>query len=176
MSHPAATRPDPSEYAADFGKYIQLVPAGDIQAFLATQLADLLALLSGLSDEQSLVHHAPYTWSIKQVVGHVTDCERIFGYRALRIARGDATPLASFDENEYMRNSNFDRCPFIELLDEFANIRRSHLAMFKHLEPEAWLRRGVVRDHPATARAFAYAIAGHAKHHLDILHRRLAVG
>jgi hypothetical protein len=176
MSHPATTRPDSSEYAADFAKYIQLVPAGDIQAFLATQLADLLALLSGLSDEQSLVHHAPYTWSFKQVVGHVTDCERIFGYRALRIARGDATPLASFDENAYMQMSNFDRCPFIELLDEFANVRRSHLAMFKHLEAEAWLRRGVVRDHPATTRAFAYAIAGHAKHHLDILHRRLAVG
>jgi hypothetical protein len=176
MPNPAARRPEPTEYAADFGKYIQLVPAGDIQGFLATQLADLLALVSGLSDEQSLVHHAPYSWSIKQVVGHVTDCERIFGYRALRIARGDATPLASFDENAYMQMSNFDRCPFIELLDEFANVRRSHLAMFKHLESEAWLRRGVVNDHPATTRAFAYAIAGHAKHHLDILHRRLAAG
>ena len=104
MSHPATTRPDVSEYGANFGQYIQLVPAGDIQALLATQLADLLALVSGLSDQQSLVHHAPYTWSIKQVVGHITDCERIFGYRALRIARGDATPLASFDENEYMRH------------------------------------------------------------------------
>lgn len=174
MPHPATTRPEASEYAADFGKYIQLVPAGDIQALLATQLADLLALVSGLSDQQSLVHHAPYTWSIKQVVGHITDCERIFGYRALRIARGDGTPLASFDENEYMRMSNFDRCPFAELLDEYANVRRSHLAMFKHLEPEAWLRRGVVNGHPATTRAFAYAIAGHTQHHLNILHRRLA--
>ena len=176
MSHPATTRPDASEYAAQFGQYIQLVPAGDIQGFLATQLADLLALVSGLSDQQSLAHHAPYSWSIKQVVGHITDCERIFGYRALRIARGDATPLSSFDENEYMRHSKFDRCPFAELLDEFANVRRSHLAMFKHLQPEAWLRCGVVNDHPATARAFAYAIAGHAQHHLNILHRRLAVG
>jgi hypothetical protein len=169
----ALTRPEPDEYAPPFGKYIQLVPTGDVQLFLAGQLDEILRLLSGLSDRDSLIHHAPYTWSIKQVVGHMTDCERVFAFRALWIARNDTTPLASFDENAFMQCSNFDVCPFEELLLEFEYVRRSTVSLFKHLQPESCLRRGVVKDHPATARAFAYVIAGHAKHHLDILHRRL---
>jgi hypothetical protein len=168
-------RPETNECGQGFGTYIRLVPDGDVLAFLESQLADLLKLAGGVSERESLVHHAPYTWSIRQVVGHMTDCERIFGYRALRIARNDATPLASFDENAFMQAANFDRLPIRELSDEFELVRRSHLCLFRHLEAEAWLRWGVVNNHPMTARAFVYAIAGHAKHHLDILHRRLAL-
>lgn len=173
MSNQIYTRPAANEYAAEFGKYVGLPPDRDIQSFLATQLDELLGLLAGMSDAESLVRHAPYTWSIKQVIGHLIDCERIFGHRALRIARNDATPLASFDENAYMQFADFDRWPTAELLAEFDHVRRSHLLFFRHLEPASWLRQGIVLNQPMTVRALAYVIAGHAKHHLDILHMRL---
>ncbi len=173
MPNPTTTRPDPTEHVAEFGNYIQLVPEGDIQLFLASQLTELLHLIAGLSEKESLMHHAPFTWSIRQVVGHITDCERIFGHRALWIARNNTTPLAGFDETDFMNAVNFDRYPMGELLSEFENVRRSYLLFFRHLEPEAWLRRGTVCEHPATMRALAWLIAGHTKHHLDILHKRL---
>jgi hypothetical protein len=173
MSISTASRPASGEYAPPFGKYIALVPEGDILSILESQLCDVRQLLDGISDQDSLAHHAPYTWSIRQVIGHVTDCERVFGYRALRIARDDSTPLAGFDENAWMQNMDFDRWPLVELLNEFEMVRRSHLALFLHHQPAAWTRRGVAIDHPATTRAFAYAIAGHTKHHLDIVRKRL---
>ena len=118
MSNASTSRPDETEFAPAFGNYVRLVPEGDIQQILAEQLAEVTAMLGTLVEEESLLHHAPYTWSIRQVVGHMTDCERVFGYRALRIARNDATPLATFDENAYMQHANFDRWPFRELLAE----------------------------------------------------------
>jgi hypothetical protein len=170
----AIGRPDATEYAPAFANYVNLVPAGDVQVLLEQQLAELTDLLSPVSEAESLVRHTPYTWSVKEVLGHITDCERIFGHRALRIARNDATPLSSFDENAYMTFATFDRVPFAELLAEFQTVRRSHLYLFRHLEPAAWTRRGIVNNHPATPRAFAFVIVGHARHHLDILRTRLA--
>jgi hypothetical protein len=174
MSSTDFAHPEATEYGPGFGSYIQLVTPCDVPAFLEAQSADLQNLLQGLSEHESLVHHAPYTWSIRQVVGHVTDCERVFGYRAMRIARNDPTPLPTFDDQPYVRVANFDRRHLTDLLDEFAALRRSHIMMLRHLEPEAWFRRGVVNDAPMSVRAMAYSIAGHAKHHLDILHKRLA--
>jgi hypothetical protein len=172
--HPATNPPAFEEHGPTFGKYISLVPAGDVRNFLAAQLGDFLALLSDLPEADSLKHHPPYTWSIKQVIGHITDTERVFGFRTLWIARGHTAPLVSFDENEFMAAANFDRYPFKDILAEFEHLRRSHLHMFAHFEPDAWMRRGTVNDHAATPRALAYAIAGHAKHHLDIVNRRLS--
>ncbi|HVT80197.1 MAG TPA: DinB family protein [Phycisphaerae bacterium] len=166
-------RPGGDEYAPPFGKYVALVPPGDALAFLGAQLAELEALLRGMSDAEAMTVHAPYAWTLKQVAGHLTDCERVFGYRALRIARGDATPLPSFDENAFMAASNFNRWPIEELLREFALVRRGHIALFEHLEDAAWTRRGVVSGHPASARAFLYVMGGHARHHIGILHQRL---
>jgi hypothetical protein len=173
---PRTSRPDPTEYGPYFGRYINLPPDGDIVLFLESQWAEFKSLLSGLTDRESLVRHPPYTWSIKQVVGHLSDCERVFGYRVLWIARNNATPLSSFDENDFMRAADFDRCPFAELLAEFESVRRSQLYLLQHLDPEAWLRRGLVNDHPTTVRAVAFVMGGHAKHHLDILHKRLGSG
>lgn len=173
MQSAAPSRPEQHEYAPDFDKYIRLVPTGDILEILAHQLADLLALLGPLGEAESLTVHAPYTWTLKQVVGHMTDCERVFGYRALRLARNDGTPLPGFDESRYMQFVDFNAWPMAELLEEFAMVRRSHLHLLRHFTPEAWLWRGTVIDHPATARALAYAMAGHAKHHLDIARKRL---
>ena len=175
MASPVIARPEAGEYPAGVANYVQLVPAGDLVANLADQAADLEGLVGGLSDEQALVRHAPYTWSIKQVVGHMADCERVFGYRAMRLARNDVTPLPGFDENAYMASVDFNGYPLSDLLAEFELLRHSHHLMFSHLSPDAWLRKGVVNNHPMTTRAVACVMAGHAQHHLDILHKRLGV-
>jgi len=174
MSELNMLRPEATEYGAYFGKYIQLPPDGDILGFLESQLSDLLSLLRGMSEQDSLVHHAPYTWSTKQVVGHISDSERVFAHRALWIARKSPTPLSSFDENAFMEAANFDRWPLGEILGEFELVRKSTLSLFRHFEPEVWLRRGIVNEQPTSVRAHAYVIGGHAKHHLVILHKRLA--
>lgn len=166
-------RPDESEYPTHVTGYVAKVPAGNLLQVLTVQAEDLKWLVGSLNDEEALVRHAPYTWSIKQVVGHLADCERVFGYRTMRIARADSTPLPGFDENAYMQAVDFDSRPLAELLEEFVLQRRAHLLMLAGLVPGAWLRRGVVSDHPISARAAACVMAGHAQHHLDILHQRL---
>lgn len=166
-------RPERAEYSDAVADYIQLVPQGDLLVILAAQVNDLTELVSPLSDAQALVHHAPYTWSTKEVVGHLADCERVFGYRAMRLARHDATPLPGFDENAYMQPADFNRCPIGELLAQFELARRSHVLMLHHLPAEAWLYRGMVNGHAMTTRAVACVMAGHAQHHLNILRKRL---
>lgn len=173
MIDPALSSPEVSEYGDAFAKYVRLMPEGDIRSFLDLQLIEMVDLLRPVPEHESLVRHPPYTWSIRQAVGHITDCERVFGYRALRMARGDATPLATFDEHAFMEHAGFDRCLLSELVTEFELVRRSHLLMFQQLEPAAWLRRGTVCGQPASVRAFAHVIGGHAQHHLEILRRRL---
>ena len=167
------TRPAVDEYAATFDRYIRLVPDGDVVELLDKQLARVQTLLEPLSDAQSLALHAPYTWTLKQVLGHLTDCERIFGYRALRLGRHDATPLAGFDENQFMEFADFNASPMAELLEEFTAVRRGHLLLFRHLSPSAWESRGTVIDHAMTPRALAYVMAGHLEHHLAIMKKRL---
>jgi hypothetical protein len=175
MPSPAIPRPDATEYSTAVANYVQLVVEADILSILAAQPAELVQLVGELNDEQSLVRHPPYTWTIKQVVGHMTDCERVFGYRAMRLARNDTTPLPGFDENAYMRFADFDRCPLSDLVAEFELLRRSHVIMLRSLEADAWLRAGVVNNHAMTVRAVAWVMAGHAQHHLNILHKRLQV-
>ncbi|MFO0891630.1 MAG: DinB family protein [Isosphaeraceae bacterium] len=169
-------RPDGSEYAPFYAGYVKLVPEGDILATLEAQLGEMLVLLSSVSESESLVRHAPYTWSVREVVGHMTDAERVFGYRALRFSRSDATPLASFDENAYTQAGCFDRVPLADLVREFEVTRRSNLLLFRHLSPESWSRGGKASDNFVTVRALAHIIVGHARHHTEILRKRLAPG
>jgi len=172
MEDPTLAQPDATEYAPPFANYVQK-STGDVLRALETQREELLGLLREISEQESFAKHAPYTWSVKEVVGHITDCERVFGHRALWIARGGEAPLPSFDEMAFMQAAQFDAYPFAELLDEFDVVRRSHLALFRHLQSDAWTRRGVVLNHPTTTRAMAHIIFGHTRHHLDILHKRL---
>jgi hypothetical protein len=174
MESPAAVAPAPTEFGSDFGKYIRLVPAGDVLEFLSAQHDELIRLLSPLTPDQSLLYHAPYTWSIRQVVGHMSDCERVFGYRALRLARQDATPLPGFDEQAFMQAANFDRWSLPDLVEEFSLVRQGHLRMIRQFEPAAWGYSGIVCGQSMTTRAMVYAIAGHAQHHLEIVRRRLS--
>jgi hypothetical protein len=166
-------RPDATEYADYYGKYIALVPEDDVVAALENQLERTRSLLRGVPEDESLVRHAPYTWSTREVVGHLIDCERVFGYRALRIARGDATALPGFDENAYARTAESDRCPLAELAVEFESLRRSHVWLFRHLPEAAWTRTGIANDQRVSVRAVAYILVGHERHHTTILSRRL---
>src|SRR5262249_56600981 len=120
-----------------------LVPEENILGMMYGQAEELFALLRAVPEKEAGVRHAPYTWSVREVVGHMMDAERVFAYRALRFARGDATPLPGFEENEYVRAAEFDRYPLIELVAEFEAIRRTTFWLFRHLTEEAWGRTGV---------------------------------
>jgi hypothetical protein len=167
-------RPDSSEYARNYDDYVALVPEQDILGAMKSELATTLAMLKDLPDAEACVRHSPYTWSTKEVVGHITDAERIFGYRALRIARGDSTPLPSFEENSYAQEGQFDRLALNELLAEFEALRQSHIALFHNLPDSAWARRGIASNNEVSVRALAYIIVGHQRHHTAILRKRLS--
>jgi hypothetical protein len=166
------TRPDSTEYAPYYDKYVSLVPDGEIAATLGRQIESTLDLLGGLSEAHGGLRYAPGKWSVKEVIGHLIDAERIFVHRALRFARNDRTPLASFDENSYVDNANFDSRRLADLAGEFECLRKSSLYLFKNLDGDSWLRRGVASDNEVSVRALAYIVAGHELHHVEILRSR----
>ncbi len=174
MATSLVSRPAANEYATFYANYVALATEADVLAALSAQLDETLSLLRGRSEETANTRHAPYTWSVKQVIGHVTDADRVFGHRAFRFSRNDPTPLPAFDENAYTNNAPFDACPLGELLDEFEHIRRANILLFRHLPAEAWSRTGIASNNPVTVRALAYIIVGHTRHHVNILHKRLA--
>ena len=158
-------RPQKGDYADYFEKYISLVPSGDFLELLLEQRRDLLALLSPLSVERGNFRYAPEKWSIKEVVGHINDAERVFAYRLLRIARGDQTPLASFEQDDYITTGKFDARTLKDLLEEFCAVREATITLVRSLDDQAWLRRGVSSQKEITATALAFIIAGHVRHH-----------
>jgi hypothetical protein len=166
------TRPDSAEYAPYFEKYISLVPGDNIVTTLSSQIENTLALLRVLSESQGELRYASGKWSIKEVIGHLIDAERIFIYRGLRMARSDRTPLPGFDENFYVESGNFGDRRVDELADEFKAVRKSGIYFFRHLGEEAWARRGVANDSEISVRAIAHIIAGHELHHLGIIRTR----
>jgi hypothetical protein len=166
------SKPGPDEYAAPFGNYISLISTGDILATLDSQLQDALSLLSGRPESDGDIRYAPRKWSVKEVWGHVCDTERIFSYRALRISRNDRTPLAGFEQDDYVCDGPFGNCRLADLVDEFTHIRRATLALFRSLDECAWLRRGIANQNEISVRALAYAIAGHELHHRRILQEK----
>jgi uncharacterized damage-inducible protein DinB len=166
------TKPQPGEYAASFEKYISLVPAGDVVALLEAQRLATVQLFSTRSEREGNFRYAPGKWTVKDVLGHVTDSERIFAYRALRIARGDKTPLSGFEQDDYVRTGGFSERTLPDLAEEFGYVRSATVALLSSLDDEAWARRGVANDHEVSVRALAYAIAGHELHHRRILEER----
>jgi DinB family protein len=168
------TRPAATEYAPYYGKYVTLVPEDDVVAVLEDQANDALALLRLVPDPVGDEVHPPYTWSVKQVVCHVADSERVFAYRALRFSRRDVTPLAGFDESAYAKAVPLERVRLGDLVAEFDAVRRSSLWLFKNMPADAWDQRGDANAVPVSVRALAYIIAGHARHHTAILKQRLS--
>jgi uncharacterized damage-inducible protein DinB len=172
MSAPIHTKPEANEYASYYEKYVSLVAEADVVETLKRQLDDTLALLRVVPEERGGDAYEPGKWSIKQVVGHIIDAERIFAYRALAIARGERQPLPGMEQDEYMAAANFDARTLADLIDEFGHVRRANLHMFRALDADAWTRRGVASDNEVTVRALAHIIAGHESHHVLILRER----
>lgn len=164
--------PLPDEYAPFYGIYIGLLPEGDILQTLESQADSTRSLLSGIVEAQAEYRYAPGKWSIKEVVGHLCDTERIMAYRALRIARGDRTPLRGYDENEYVAQANFGARMLEDLIAEFQTVRGATLQLLRTLPEDAWTRRGIANDVEVSVRALAYIIAGHALHHTQVLRTR----
>jgi len=159
---------NPNEHAPYYGRYTSLVPGSDILNALQRQAEDMESLRS-LSDDEAAFRYAPDKWSVKQVIGHLIDAERIFAYRALRIARGDQTPIEGFEQDGYVLNGPFERISMPELMNEYVAVRTATISLFRHLAPEAWSRRGVASNNEVTVRALAYIIAGHELHHRQVL-------
>ncbi len=172
----ATIAPQASEYAPYYGKYVSLVASGDILSTLNSQSERMDSLLFGLGDDEANVPYAPGKWTIKQVLGHITDTERIMSYRALRMARGDKTPLPGFEQDDYVATGSFASVSLTELLQEYAAVRRATVLLFRHLPAEAWDRRGTASNNEVTVRALAYIIAGHDEHHCRILREKYAIG
>jgi len=167
-------RPDSTEHAAYYTKYVELVPEHDIVTAMRSQLGETLALLGAVPESEACLHHHPYTWSIKDVVGHLTDSERVFAYRTLRFARGDSTPLPGFDENPYVQVAQFDQQPLRDLVAGFEAVRRSSICLFQSLSDVAWSRRGNANGNDVSVLGLAYIIVGHERHHMAIVRRRLS--
>jgi uncharacterized damage-inducible protein DinB len=165
-------KPGSNEYAEYYGRYIARVPEGDIIAILATQIPDTIAMLRELGEEQALRAYAPGKWTIKEVIGHMCDAERIFSYRALRFARNDATELPGFDENEYVPQAGSNQRPLASLLAEFAAVRSATVALFAGLPADAWTRTGSANGQAVSVRAIANILAGHELHHRAIITER----
>lgn len=162
-------RPGENEYAPFYAGYVQRVPDGDIFEILARQIDSLPALLAKLTVEQADFRPGPAEWSIKEVVGHMNDAERVFAYRALRISRGDQTPLPGFDQDEYVRTANFGDRTLPDLLEEFVLLRRANLLAFNRLTHEAIQRQGTASGFGVSVRALIYILAGHVEHHMESL-------
>src|ERR1041384_2116337 len=172
MSATPTTRPESGEYPPYTIAYISLVPDGDIVATLGSQLNDTLTMLRSIPESRGDFRYADGKWSIKEIIGHITDGERIFAYRALRFARGDETPLPGYDQDEYAQGANFDARTLADLAAEFASIRPATVALFRSLDAEAMQRRGPANDNPVSVRALAHIIAGHELHHVQVLRTR----
>jgi uncharacterized damage-inducible protein DinB len=172
-----AARPAKSEYDPYYEKYISLVPDDhDLLAALERQLQEMMMLVRSISPEHALFRYEPGKWSIKEVLGHVIDSERIFAYRILRIARGDRTPIEGFDQDPYVKNGDFDKRSVATLGIEFEQVRRATISLLRHLSPEAWQRIGNASKVDVSVRALAYIIAGHELHHRSILKEKYGLG
>jgi DinB family protein len=168
--------PSPDEYGPGYADYVSRVPAGsDILDLLERQRESTLARLAKVPESRGAYRYAPGKWSVKELVLHVSDTERIMAYRALRVGRGDETPLPGFDENVYAPASGADAVPLAELAQALSDVRRATLALFRHLPAEAWTRRGTASGAPVSVRALAWIIAGHEHHHVEVLVERYGV-
>jgi DinB family protein len=165
-------RPEPNESASYYYGYINRIASDDIVSVLETQLEETLAFLSEVSEDKSLDRYAPDKWSMRQLISHVNDTERVFLFRALWFARGFPDPLPSYDPNVAVEAADADNVSWEAHANEFRSVRLATLAFYRNLPNEAWLRSGIASDNPFTVRALAYITAGHVAHHTAILRER----
>lgn len=161
------TKPDPNEYLPMQFEYIRRVSSEDVLAILEQQIHESLSLLRGLSDEEVSFRPAPGEWTIKEIIGHMSDTERVFSYRALCFARGDQAAFPGFDQDEYMVDANFNERTLADLCDEFAAVRQATLCLFRSFTPELTLRKGNANNTVSSVRTWIYCCAGHEHHHME---------
>lgn len=169
-------RPQANEYDPYYERYISLVQGADIVRALQTQLDQTTVLLSAVSEEKAGYRYAPGKWSVKEVLGHLTDTERIFAYRALRIARNDRTPIEGFEQDGYVQYGPFSRYRLQDLVQEFGYVRDASLSLFQKLNQEDWGRRGIANSAEISVRALAFIMAGHELHHRKVLKEKYGIG
>lgn len=162
-------RPESTEYVPYYGKYVDLVQGQDVLRALGDQIEGSLAALRKVSKEDSLRRYAPGKWSVREILGHLIDAERIFAYRALCFARNDQTELPGFEQDDYVPAGRFDERPWEDLITELEAVRRATILMFNGLDADAWSRSGVANGNAMSVRALAYAIAGHELHHMGVI-------
>jgi hypothetical protein len=165
-------RPESNEFSSNHAVYIQVVPEGDLIDILKQQINETIVLLSSLTADKAGFRYAPGKWSIKEVVGHMADTERIMSYRLLRFARGDNTPLAGFEENAYVEGATFDSSSLSDLLENLIAVRNATFTLLSGIAPEAFLLLGTSNQSVLSVRALAYIIAGHELHHQRVLKER----
>jgi hypothetical protein len=170
------TRPTASDYAPLHASYVALVAdEEEILTAMERQSSETQKLLSSLDEARASYRYAPEKWTVKELFGHVADSERILGYRALSVARGEVQPLPGYDENDYVRNASFESWKLGDLAELYALARRANIVFFKNLQPEAWERRGTANGYPVSVRGLAYVIVGHERHHLKVLREKYNV-
>jgi hypothetical protein len=169
-------KPAADEYVPYYGTYIGRVPESDLAEVLQQQIDATRALLRNVAESRAGFRYAEGKWSIREVIGHLVDVERVMSYRLLWAARADPAPLPGFDENTWVPASDADRRTLTDLSAEFGAVRGATIALFRGLPAEGWTRRTTANAHPISARALAYIIAGHERHHLEVLRQRYAVG
>lgn len=169
---PITVVPERDEAAEYYFTYIDQVPPGDVRETLRTQLGDTLGLFQGISEEQSLHRYAPEKWSIRQVLSHCNDTERVFVYRALWFARGFDSPLPSFDQDIAVIGAAADERSWSSHIEEFHAVREATITFFENLPDDAWMHRGIASGNSFSVRALAYISAGHLAHHVAILRSR----
>jgi len=172
MSGFRAVKPGPDEYPSFMTEYVSRVPAGDVVEILKAQTAKTMALLRGLPESMGDHSYAPGKWTIRQIVGHLSDAERVFSYRALRFSRADAAPLAGFDENAYVDAAPFTRVSLSDLIDELEHLRAATIHLFTNLDEDSFTRAGEANGKRTSVRALAHVITGHEHHHVDVLRAR----
>ena len=166
------SRPLETEYAPYFQSYVNQVSEADILPVLRSQMDDLDVLLERVAPEKETYRYADGKWSIREIVGHLIDGERVFGYRAFCIARGEKQNLPGFDQNDYMLTAPYHNIELDDLLSELRLIRLGNIAMFRTLDEESWSREGTANENQVTVRAIAFIMAGHVRHHMNVLRER----
>jgi hypothetical protein len=165
-------RPEKNEFADYYHTYITHVPDGDIASILERQIDKTVQDLEGLGEERAMQRYAPGKWTIKEVVGHLIDAERMFAYRALCFSRNEKKHLPSFEQNDYVENANFNDHSLQDLLEEFRLLRSSNVALFRSFSDEMMMRTGMASGFKFTVRAIAHVIAGHELHHRNVIKER----
>ena len=167
-----SNRPQPGEAAPYYSRYIDLVASGDIVSALETQLEETRAFLATISEEKSLYRYAPDKWTLRELLNHVNDGERVFAFRAFWFARGSADALPGFEQDDFVKSAAANDIDWADHVAEFERLRLSTISFFRNLAPGAWAREGTASDNPFTVRALAYILAGHVNHHISVIKQR----